>query len=74
MYIKAKVLAGAKKETFEQTDTDSFRIAVKEPAERNCANKRVQELLGLHFKIPVKAVRMIGGHRAPAKLFLLPDS
>lgn len=73
MYIKVKVIPKAKKEQFEQIDTDTFRIAVREPAERNMANTRVQELIAHHFKIPTKAARIIGGHRTPAKLFLLPD-
>ncbi len=73
MYIKVKVTTGVKKELFTQINDDTFRISVKEPAERNRANKRVQELVARHFNIATKAARMIGGHRIPSKLFLIPD-
>ena len=68
MFIKAKVIAGAKKETFEAHGSDSFKISVKEPAERNMANRRVLELVARHFKVSVGEVRLVNGHHSPSKI------
>ncbi len=68
MYIKAVVIAGAKKENFIEKSKDHFDISVKEKAEKNMANKRVIELLALHFKVPKGKVRIINGHHHPHKL------
>ncbi len=68
MYIKAKVLAGSKKEYLKQKSIDHFDVAVKEPAERNMANRRVMELIAMHFKIPVGKVRLISGHHSLSKI------
>jgi uncharacterized protein YggU (UPF0235/DUF167 family) len=68
MYIKVSVLAGAKKESFEKKSENSFKISVKEKAERNEANTRILELVSNHFKIPTNKVRIINGHHHPSKL------
>ncbi len=68
MYIKAKVLAGVKKEQFIELAPDSFRISVREPAERNLANIRVRELVAGHFKAPVGRVKIVSGHHSPSKI------
>jgi uncharacterized protein YggU (UPF0235/DUF167 family) len=68
MYIKVNVIAGARKETFEQKSKDHFKISVKEKAERNMANTRIIELVALHFKVPTNKVRIINGHHHPSKL------
>ncbi len=68
MFIKAKVTAGVKKEAILRLGEDSFRISVKEPAERNLANKRVMELIAGHFKVPVGKVRLVNGHHSPSKI------
>lgn len=68
MYIKAKVIAGMKKEKFLQTSKDHFEIAVREKAERNMANSRVIELIAMHFSVTKNKVRIINGHHSPSKL------
>jgi uncharacterized protein YggU (UPF0235/DUF167 family) len=68
MFITVKVTAGAKKETLEQLGADSFRISVREPAERNLANGRVLELVAGHFKVPAGKVRIVNGHHSPSKI------
>lgn len=73
MYIKVRVLAGAKAEKFEAVSKDHFKAAVKEPAKQNLANHRVMELVAMYFKIPAKQVRIISGHRSPSKIFSIPD-
>lgn len=72
-YIHAKVTAGAKKEFLKQKSEDHFEISVREKAEHNLANKRVLELVSLHFKIPVSKVRIINGHRSPSKLLVVEE-
>ncbi|MBU2103894.1 DUF167 domain-containing protein [Patescibacteria group bacterium] len=68
MYIHARVTAGARKETFEQTSSDHFIISVREKAENNLANKRVREVISEYFKIPSSQVRIVNGHHSPSKL------
>lgn len=68
MYIKVVIVSGAKKEKFTEKSKDHFDISVKEKAEKNMANKRVIELLALHFKVPRAKVRIINGHHHPHKL------
>lgn len=68
-YVRVRVSPGAKRESVIQTDTKTFTIAVKEPAERNLANQRVRELVAEHFEVPVGKVKLISGHRSPTKVF-----
>ncbi len=67
MYIHVKVQAGAKSESFEKLKEDHFELRVKEPAERNLANKRVLEIVKNHFS-EAKRVRIVSGHQSPSKL------
>lgn len=70
MYIKVKVSAGAKKEKFIKKSDDHFEISVREPAERNLANKRVLELVREYFTGYNKA-KIVGGHHSPSKIISL---
>ena len=72
-YIHVKVKAGVKKESFKKKSEDHFEISVKEKAERNLANNRVLELVAEHFKVPLKSIRIINGHRHPSKLLVVGD-
>jgi len=73
MYVKVRVIAGAKKESCTQVSADHFKVSVREPAERNLANRRVMELVAMHFKLLPKQVRIISGHTSPSKIFSIPD-
>lgn len=73
MYIKVRVAAGVKKEVFEAVSGDSFLVSVKEPAEQNMANRRVLELIGAHFRVPPRSIRIISGHHSPGKILSVPD-
>lgn len=73
MYIRVRVSAGAKKESFEQVSGDSFLVSVKEPAEQNRANKRVLELVAGHFGVDPKQTRIVSGHHAPGKILSVPE-
>jgi uncharacterized protein YggU (UPF0235/DUF167 family) len=68
MYVKVRVRTGAKRESVEQLKGDRFAISVKEPAERNQANKRVVELIAAHFKISPAKIRIKSGHHSPSKI------
>ncbi|MBS3913727.1 MAG: DUF167 domain-containing protein [Bacteroidetes bacterium] len=73
MYLKVSVIAGARKETFEQKSKDHFKISVKEKAERNMANTRIIELVAEHFKVHANKVRIINGHHHPSKLLSVAE-
>ena len=73
MYIKLKVQAGAKKEKFEKTSKDHFSVSVKEPAERNLANKRIIELVREYFKVYNSDVRIVSGHHSPGKIINIEE-
>lgn len=68
MHVSVKVAAGAKREKVVQVAPERFEISVREEAERNMANKRVIALIALHFGVSEKKVRIVKGHRGPAKL------
>lgn len=68
MYIKVKVQAGSKKETILQKSKDSYHISVKEPAERNLANRRICEILAIFLGVSPKSIRIISGHQSPSKI------
>lgn len=72
-YIHIKVIAGAKKESWKKKSTDHFEVSVKEKAERNQANTRLIALTALHFKVPIKKVRIVNGHKHPSKLLVVGD-
>lgn len=66
MYIKVRVVAGAKKEEVTQEAADHFKIFIKEPAERNLANSRILEIV--RAKFPGQNVQIVNGHHSPSKL------
>lgn len=68
MYVKVRIHADAKKKSFEMIGENRFEIYVKQKALQNLANRRVIELLAYHYRIPVKNVRIISGHRSPSKI------
>lgn len=69
MYVKVLAAAGAKKESVEKLSETSFEIAVREPAERNLANRRIAVLIAQYFNVPVGSVRIINGHHSQNKMF-----
>ncbi len=68
MYVKVKVKAGSKKEIIKQKNKDTYLISVKEPAERNLANKRVCQIMAQSLGITSGNVRIISGHQSPNKI------
>jgi uncharacterized protein YggU (UPF0235/DUF167 family) len=68
MYIKVKVIAGAKKELVKKLSNTSYVLSVKEPALQNRANARVVALIATECNVPVNKVRIINGHHSPSKM------
>ncbi len=66
MYIKVKIIAGAKKEVVEKVSEDHYTISVKEKAENNNANKRLLEIM--HNEYPNSEIRLVSGHHSPSKI------
>ena len=66
--IHVKVFPDAKRQSIEQTTDHTLRIFVREPAERNQANKKVLELVADFYNLPKNHLRMITGHRSLKKI------
>jgi uncharacterized protein YggU (UPF0235/DUF167 family) len=69
MKVSVRVKSGSRKEKFEQVKENEFEAAVREPAERNEANARVQHLVAAHYNVPITSVRFVTGVRARKKVF-----
>jgi len=72
MYIHIKAKTEMKKEEVVQISVDHYEIAVREPAERNLANKRILEILQTLF--PDKIIKIINGHHSKSKLIAVDDA
>lgn len=70
MYLHVKVTPNNKREEILIEKENYWKISVKEPNERNLANKRVLEILREHYPNS-KQIRIINGHTSPSKLFSL---
>lgn len=73
MYIRVHALPDAKRESIAKESDGVYQVSVREPAERNLANSRIQELVAAELGVPAKAVRLISGHHGPTKLFSILD-
>ncbi len=69
MYVRVRVKAGARKESFSAVNETTFAIAVREPAEQNAANHRVKTLLALYFEVSPRNLQLLTGHHSPHKLY-----
>ena len=69
MYIKVKVNAGGKKEKIVKKSDNTYEMVVKEPAERNLANKRIRQILSDEYDVTIGNVRIITGHHSQSKIF-----
>lgn len=68
MYIRVRVIPKAKRESLKKVDKDTFEITVREPAERNLANRRIIEMLAEFYGVNDKAVRLVTGHHSGSKI------
>jgi len=68
MYVKVRVIAGAKKEEIISEKPNYFKIFVREKAELNRANRRVLEIVAAQYRVVPAKVRIVSGHHSPSKL------
>jgi uncharacterized protein YggU (UPF0235/DUF167 family) len=69
MYIAVTVTAGARTEQFERIGNTQYKAKVREPAQKNRANKRARELLAIAYGVSLGDVQLVSGHRSPKKVF-----
>jgi len=69
MYIKVRVNAGMKKEKVVKVSETTFEMSIKEPAERNMANKRIRTVLAEVYNVSQGSVRIVTGHHSQSKIF-----
>lgn len=69
MYVRVRAVPSSKRERVIILEDKELTIHVKEPAERNLANRRIIEILGEHFHVPTKRIQMLSGFRSPTKIF-----
>lgn len=63
-----------RKESVKKLGEHYHEFVLREPAERNLANKRAKELVAEIYEVPTGKVRQVTGHQSPSKIFeLLPD-
>lgn len=70
--VRVLVFAGAKKQVLME-EKERLVISVREPAERNLANKRVVLMVAEHFGVPPGKVRILTGHKSPQKMLEISD-
>lgn len=71
MYVKVIATPGARKERITKVSDTEFHIAVREPAERNMANKRILVLIAEEFTVPSAKVKLLTGHRSRSKIVVV---
>ena len=69
MKVRVRVTPKARKVWLKEINDNEFFAAVRECAERNEANARVQTLVTRHFNVPLTSVRFLMGARSKSKLF-----
>ncbi len=69
MYIRVRVIPGARKERVIKEDENTFFISVKEPAEQNFANKRIREILAEELGLPLSSIKLLTGHHSSSKMY-----
>ncbi len=67
--IKVYVFANSKKEKVRKIEEGVFEMYVKEPPMQNMANKRITEILAMHYGVDKRSVKLITGHKSPRKKF-----
>jgi uncharacterized protein YggU (UPF0235/DUF167 family) len=71
--IRVKAFPDAKRECIEEVGPNQLRIFVREPAERNLANKRVLTLVANFYEIPQNRLKIITGHHGQNKMIEIID-
>ena len=69
MRIFVSVKPNAKREGVEKIDDAHFFVRANAPAREGKANKRVEELLAEHFRVPKMSVWLVAGRASKEKVF-----
>jgi len=69
MYIRVHVIPSSRRERIVEENEMTLRVEVREPAERNLANKRIKEILAEKFGVALAQVTMLTGHRSSSKMY-----
>ena len=72
--VRIKVHVDAKKETLKKISDDTYEVWIKEPAQRNMANRRLMELVAEIRSVNLKSVRILKGARGITKTFVINDN
>jgi uncharacterized protein YggU (UPF0235/DUF167 family) len=73
MYVKVSVRTDSSKE-FVIKEGDGYVVAVKAPAERGLANKRVCELIRGYLGDKPGIIQIVSGHHSPHKILNIEQS
>ncbi len=73
MIVRVRVKADAARETQITISDNKMQFSVKEPATDNRANDRVRSMLAAHYRVPVRDVRLVSGHRHASKTFEIEE-
>ncbi len=68
MFVKIKIIVGAKEESFKRISDDRFEVSVRELPERGFANNRLLELVREHFRVYNGSIRIVSGHHKSNKI------
>ncbi len=74
MYVRATVYPGAKKANVTVVGEHRLEIMVREPAEQNLANMKVQELVAEHYGVTARQVRILSGHHSQRKILSITNN
>lgn len=69
MFVKVKVFPSSKEEKIISKGKDEFEVYVREKPEKGMANKRVRELLGNYFHLPLSKIILRKGAQKRNKIF-----
>jgi uncharacterized protein len=72
--INAKVSAGVRTEKIEEIAPYVLKVRVQTPPEKGKANKRVLQLIALHYGVSISKVSLLSGAMSREKEFLLEDA
>ena len=69
--LKIKALPGAHKSEIVGWLGDALKVRLREPAEKNLANKALIDLLARVLGVPARKIRLQRGHRSSQKQLLI---
>ena len=64
----------SKQEYVKKVGEASFKVAVKEVAEKGKANQAIIKALAEFFDVPISSVILVSGQASRKKVFEVPDS